>query len=99
MLRILAIEEESGELIWHLAAYENLFLDHEMAEAALMDPASLKFSIPHMALTNRAFERTPTARLINRAISDFEKLLVENWKSDPNHEVSDRSVLLMMGLR
>jgi len=33
LLRVLAVEERAGGLIWHLLAYEELFLDVESAEA------------------------------------------------------------------
>lgn len=100
LLRVLAIDdEETKNPVWHLLAYEDLFLDGEMAEAALNNPNGLKVSIPHLALTNRAFERTPTAKLLNRPVSDGEIEPVLKWKNDPNSEISDRSVLLMLGLR
>ncbi|MEZ5425700.1 MAG: hypothetical protein R2747_05505 [Pyrinomonadaceae bacterium] len=100
LLRVLAIDEpESGAPIWHLLAYEDLFPDVELAEMALQNPTRLKVSIPHMALTNRAFERTPTAKLLNRPVSPEEIEPFENWKKDENPEVSDRSALLMLGLR
>lgn len=100
LLRVLAIEQDSaGLLIWHLLAYQDLFLDSDTAENALRNPHNLKVSIDHMALTNRAFERTPTAKLLNRPVSNEELDLVENWKNKPECEVSDRSALLMLGLR
>lgn len=100
LLRVLAIEStETGDPIWHLLAYQDLFLDGEMAENALKNPNNLKVSIPHMALTNRAFERTPTAKLMNRAVTDEEYKFYQDWKENPESEVSDRSALLMMGLR
>lgn len=100
LLRVLAIDnEETSNPVWHLLAYEDLFLDGEMAENALQNPQMLKISIPHMALTNRAFERTPTAKLLNRPVSQEEKNHYENWKANPEKDISDRSVLLMLGLR
>jgi len=99
LLRILAIDEIEGEIIWHLCAYENLFLESEAAEKSLKDGTSLKISIAHMALTNRAFERTPTAKLHHRELTSEEIARIEKWKSDPQREVSDRSALLMLGLR
>ena len=35
LLRILAIEESRDDKIWHLSAYNEMFLDIEMADAAL----------------------------------------------------------------
>lgn len=100
LLRILAIDEkETDNPVWHLLAYQDLFLDGEMAETALQKPENLKVSIPHMALTNRAFERTPTAKLMNRAVTEEEIKPYLDWKKNPESEVSDRSALLMLGLR
>lgn len=100
LLRVLEIEDDdTGDPIWHLLAYQDLFLDGEMAENALQNPINLQISIPHMVLTNRAFERTPTAKLLNRPITSEESESVKKWKENPESEVSDRSALLMLGLR
>jgi hypothetical protein len=101
LLRVLGVEEtERDGTIWHLAAYEDLFPDTEAAEAALREnPDRMRFSIPHVAMTNRAFERTPTAKLSNRPLSESERLAVENWRSRPDREPVDRSALQMLGLR
>jgi hypothetical protein len=53
---------------------------------------------PHMALTNRAFERTPTARLGNRPVTDDELVPYNDWLNS-DRPVSDRSALLMLGIR
>lgn len=98
LLRVIAIDEAADRTVWHLMAYEELFPDVESAERALTEPASLHIRKPHMALTERAFERTPAARLGNRPITDNEKALHDNWLKS-NGEVSDRSALLMLGLR
>jgi hypothetical protein len=98
LLRVIAIGEREGKAIWHLMAYEELFPDVESAEQALADPSSLHIRRPHMALTERAFERTPAARLGNRAINDDERIGYERWMQNDG-EVSDRSALLMLGLR
>lgn len=98
LLRVIAIDEREGKAIWHLMAYEELFPDVESAERALAQPASLHVRRPHMALTERAFERTPAARLGNRAVTTDEREQYERW-IEQNGEVSDRSALLMLGLR
>lgn len=98
LLRILAIEETNGERIWHLAAYNELFLDSETADAAIEGAQNLTLSLPHVALTNRAFESTQTARMSNKPLTEGELLSFENWKTSGG-EVSDRSVRLMLGLR
>lgn len=99
LLRILAIDERDGERVWHLSAYNELFFDIETADAALADPYNLTVSIPHVALTNRAFEATQTARMTNAALTDDELKPLENWRQNPSREVSDRSIRLMLGLR
>lgn len=99
LLRILGIEETDGESVWHLAAYNELFLDIEMADAALENPQSLTVSIPHVALTNRAFEATQVARMKNAPLTAVELKPFEDWKNDASREVSDRSIRLMLGLR
>ena len=56
---ILASFHDEDKPIWHLMAYEELFPDVEAAEKALNNPSALHVRMPHMALTERAFERTP----------------------------------------
>ena len=99
LLRVLGADEGENGLIWHLAAYEDLFLDADSAEAALRNPENLRVSIPHVAMTNRAFERTPTARLTNHPVSVEELKRIEDWKANPQAEAVDRSALQMLGLR
>ncbi len=99
LLRILAIDNSDGETIWHLAAYNELFLDIEMADAALNDPQNLSVNIPHVALTNRAFEATQTARMANVPLNETELKAFEVWKNNETAEVSDRSIRLLLGIR
>jgi hypothetical protein len=98
LLRVIAIDEDVDKTTWHLMAFEELFPDVESAERALENPESLHIRKPHMALTDRAFERTPAARLGNRQVSDGERGEYEKWLAG-GREVSDRSALLMLGLR
>ena len=98
LLRVIAIEERDSELIWHLLAYEEFFPDVESAERALAEPSRLHVRNPHMALTERAFERTPAARLGNRPVTDGERVAYLKWNEGVG-EVSDRSALLMLGIR
>jgi len=98
LLRVIAIDEIDNEAIWHLMAYEELFPDVEAAERALQDATRLHIRTSHMALTNRAFERTPAARLGNRPVSSDERAQYDEWMRK-NGPVSDRSALLMLGLR
>ncbi|HKQ99770.1 MAG TPA: hypothetical protein VJT09_03805 [Pyrinomonadaceae bacterium] len=99
LLRVLAVEEREHEgTVWHLLAYEELFPDAETAEAALSAPGSLHVRKAHMALTDRAFERTPAARLGNRPVTEEELSAYRDWVENKG-AVSDRSALLMLGLR
>lgn len=100
LMRLLAIDEaEKGDNIWHLRGYNELFLDVEFADAALQNPSNLTISNPHFALTQRAFESTQVARMGNYPLSKEEIKIVEEWRSNPSREVSDRSARLMLGLR
>ena len=98
LLRVLAVEQAGSDRIWHLMAYEELFPDVETAERALTLPDLLHVRRAHMALTDRAFERTPAARLGNRAVTSEELAAYRRWV-DEGGDVSDRSALLMLGLR
>lgn len=99
LLRILAISGNDGESVWHLAAYNELFPDIEFAETALENPQSLTVSIAHVALTNRAFLSTPTARMKNVSLTNDELKPLAEWQQDENAEIIDRSIRLMLGLR
>lgn len=97
LLRVLGIEGDENNPIWHLAAFRDLFLDVDMADSALENPGSLTVDIPHVALTNRAFESTQVAKMRNVPLTDEEMQRIEDPDAAP--EVSDRSVRLMLGLR
>ncbi|MGI8467499.1 MAG: hypothetical protein ACR2N3_03520 [Pyrinomonadaceae bacterium] len=100
LVRILAIDETgNGEKVWHLSAFNELFLDVETAEAALANPSNLTLNLPHFVVTQRAFESTQMARLGNRPLSNDEIKRVAKWRENPNAEISDRSARLMLGLR
>lgn len=98
LLRVIAIDERDGKTIWHLSAYEELFGDIESAERALASPDGLHLRRKHMALTERAFERTPAARIGNRPVTDSERASYDHWRRSGG-PVFDRSALLMLGLR
>jgi hypothetical protein len=99
LLRVLAIDKRTHDTIWHLAAYSDLFLDVEMADAALDSGTSLNISHDHLALTNRAFESTQVARMRNVPLTEDNLDSYNRWKQSENREVSDRSVRLLLGLR
>jgi hypothetical protein len=92
------IGQRDAGTVWHLLAYEEFFPDVESAERALTQPDALHVRNPHMALTERAFERTPAARLGNRPVTDAERVAYQQWV-ERGGEVSDRSALLMLGIR
>ena len=98
LLRVLAIDGEGVDSVWHLLAYEDFYPNVESAESALAGPQSLTVRKAHMALTNRAFERTPAARLGNRPVHDDELSEYRKWL-EGDRLVSDRSALLMLGIR
>ena len=98
LLRVLTVEGEGAQTVWHLLAYDDFFPDVESAEAALAGPTQLPVRKGHMALTNRAFERTPAARLGNRPVAEEELSEYRNWLNG-DRTVSDRSALLMLGIR
>ena len=99
LLRILAIDEGEGETIWHLAAYGEMFMDVDMADDALKTPENLTIALPHAALTNRAFEATQTSRMANENLVDSDLEPLNEWRTDPDREISDRTVRLLLGLR
>ncbi len=99
LLRLLAMDEAIDGKVWHIAAYGDFFSDVESAETAATDPENLTVSRPHIALANRAFESTQVARIANVPLAEPEQVPLTSWRSDPDREVSDRSVRLMLGLR
>jgi hypothetical protein len=99
LLRILAIDGEGPAAVWHLMAYEEFFPSIEAAEAAINDPGSLQIRKAHMALTDRAFERTPAARLGHAPLTPEELTAYHAWASNSDAKVSDRSALLQLGIR
>ncbi|HEY0426995.1 MAG TPA: hypothetical protein VGC76_04235 [Pyrinomonadaceae bacterium] len=99
LLRILAIEEDAGERVFHLAAYNEMFLDIETADAAVGNSDSLTINKSHLALTTRAFESTQVARMGNAPLTGAELKPFEDWKQDANRKISDLSVRLLLGLR
>ncbi len=98
LLRVLDVEK-GDEPVWHVAAIGDLFLDVETAEAALADPSLLAVSIPHVAMSDRAFLGTQVAKMMNVPLKDEDLGAYQQWKDDPDKHVSDRSIRLLLGLR
>ncbi len=99
LLRVLSVDDSSDDLVWHIAAYDDFFLEVDAAEAAINSENPPGSSLSHLALTNRAFESTQVAKIMNRPLTEIEIKPMLNWKNDPNGQISDRSVRLMLGLR
>ncbi len=98
LIRVLAVEGEEAAAVWHVLVYEDFYPDVEAAEAALVSGGDLVARLPHLALTTHAFEKTPVARLGNRPVVERELDAYRSW-SERGGDVSDRSVLLMLGMR
>jgi len=98
LLRVLAREPKGVDTVWHLLAYEELFPDTESAEQCLAI-GNLHVRKAHLALTDRAFERTPAAKLGNRPVTNDELIPVNAWRESTSRHVHDRSALLLLGLR
>lgn len=100
LLRLLSIDDKEGGKIWHLAAYHDLFQDIDSADKAVsVGRDDLKVEKPHLALTTRAFEATQTARMGNEPLEEKDLRPLEDWRASNDHEVSDLSVRLLLGLR
>lgn len=98
LIRVLAVEGEGREKVWHVLVYQDFYPDVESAEAALAAGRRLDVREPHIALTEHAFEKTPAARLGNRPVVEDELATFRRWQQTGG-EVHDRSVLLMLGMR
>jgi hypothetical protein len=94
LLRVLGSEGEDGDKVWHLAAYRDLFLDVDSAEDAA-NKKQLTVELPHVVLTNRAFESTQVAKLTNAPLDGT----LSCWQADRSIQVQDRSIRLLLGLR
>jgi hypothetical protein len=99
LMQVLGIEGGDKEAIWHVAAYRDLFMDVASAEGAIKNGDHLTIELPHVALTNRAFESTQVARLANGQLIPEEIAALESWEADPDRKVHDRSIRLLLGLR
>lgn len=98
LLRVLDIATINGvEKIWHISAYNELFLEIEFAELAIDN--GLTINIPHVAMTNRAFESTQVSRIATKTLKPIELAAYNEWQSNPAAEVIDRSIRLILGLR
>jgi hypothetical protein len=99
LLRVLAVDNSDADGVWHLLSYEDLFLDTDAADASIENPSALTTGVPHVALTNRAFESTQVARLKNVPLTENELEGYRSWMNLEDKKVSDRSIRLLLGLR
>ena len=99
LIRLLDVEKGEHGDIWHISVYQELFPDVETAENALSEPKTLHQDKPHLALTERAFERTPTAKLKNIPLEESDLIGYRDWMSSTARQVFDRSLLLLLGMR
>jgi hypothetical protein len=95
LMRVLRIDEKEGDAVWHVSVYRDLFPEIDYAELAIASPESLHVEIPHLALTDRAFESTQVAKLGTAPLGEDGLKQVEAWDGD----VSDRSIRSTLGLR
>jgi hypothetical protein len=98
VIRILGIDELSDGTVWHLMVFEDFFPDVQSAEEALVSASSMRPRLPHIAITDRAFERSPAAKVGSSPLTEDEINRHRDWllKGAP---VSDRSVFQMLGMR
>ncbi|HYJ91243.1 MAG TPA: hypothetical protein VEV84_08045, partial [Pyrinomonadaceae bacterium] len=100
LLRVLGAGGDSNNPVWHLAAYRELFMDVDSAEEAAKQARHLlTLEIPHVALTNRAFESTQVAKVTSAPLDNSETNPLNEWHADPKHQIHDRSIRLLLGLR
>jgi len=99
LLKLLAVENDESGIVWHLATFNELFPDAGSIEQAIENNSSLTIAVPHVAITDRAFESTQVSDIGNMPLTNEESDLINKWKADPNRKVSDRSIRLITGLR
>ena len=98
LMKVVGVDEIGAARVWHVKAYRDLFLDVETADLAAAIPESLTSEIPHVAMTDRAFESTQVSRISRVDVTPEESESVETWRA-AGGGVTDRSVRLLLGLR
>lgn len=98
LMKVLGTDTSGAETIWHVKAYRDLFMDIDTADMAAASPGSLTPEIPHVALTDRAFESTQVSVISKESVSKEESSEVNEWRNSPT-KPSDRSIRLLLGLR
>ena len=98
LMKVIGTDTDGAGSVWHVKAYRDLFMDVETADLAALSPESLTAEIPHVALTDRAFESTQVSLIARENVSDVEEAAVIAWRSGAA-EPMDRSIRLLLGLR
>ena len=98
LMKVLGTDTNGADTIWHVKAFRDLFMDVETADLAAASPESLTSEIPHVAMTDRAFESTQVSVISRDSVSGEEQSAVNAWRSAAA-EPTDRSIRLLLGLR
>jgi hypothetical protein len=98
LMKVIGIDTAASGTVWHVKAYRDLFMDVETADAAAAVSESLATEIPHVAMTDRAFESTQVSVMAREPVNDDEEAAVNTWRANGG-KPSDRSIRLLMGLR
>ncbi|HBR56275.1 MAG TPA: hypothetical protein DEA22_02190 [Blastocatellia bacterium] len=99
LLRVLKVEFDDPEYVWHILLYRDLFPDIDSIEESLSNPGGLTIEIPHIALTNRAFESTQLSKFGNLPLNNDEIAVLEQIGNSDEFEILDRSIRLILGIR
>jgi hypothetical protein len=97
--KVLATDIDGDDAVVHMRLFQDLFFSVEVAEQLSRIPSMLTVSVPHVALTERAFLSTQSSKISNVPLSEEEKRLVESWRNKADRRTEDRSIRLLLGLR
>ena len=98
LLKIIGLTGPSDDPVWHLKAFQELFLDIDTADLALLDPSTLTVSMHHAALTNRAFLATQVSIMTKGSVETEETSLVTDWEVK-GAIPTDSPIRMLLGLR
>jgi len=98
LLKLIGRTGPTEEPIWHLKAFQELFLDIESADLALAKPETLTVSLHHAALTNRAFLATQVSIMIKGYVETTEESAVNAWQV-AGSVPTDSPIRMLLGLR
>jgi hypothetical protein len=98
LLKLIGISGSQEDPVWHLRAFNELFLEIDTAEMAANSHEQLTVGMKHAALTNRAFLATQVAILKSDVISEEESAIVSDWIGQ-SLKPTDSPIRLLLGLR